>query len=119
MSTEKQLWTFLNPRMVPYGRMVRVVKISDDQNIYHCIYNVTAEAGNVGDNPFSDDPGIVPQITLLARYPNHIGRVPYFPAPVMSVPATPALVKGRSVVAGVVSLKTIQPPVPARLTAKS
>jgi hypothetical protein len=24
MGTESQLWTFLNPRMLPYGRMVRV-----------------------------------------------------------------------------------------------
>ena len=69
------------PTAAEYGRMVRIVKFSDDSHIYHAMYNVTAEAGNVGDNPFSDDPSTIPQLTLLATYPNHLGRVPYFIAP--------------------------------------
>lgn len=69
------------PTAAEYGRMVRIVKLSDDTHIYHCMYNVTAEAGNVGDNPFSDDKDTIPQLTLLATYPNHFKRVPYFPAP--------------------------------------
>lgn len=70
-----------------FNRLVRIVVIADDRNIYHCMFpqvHNTAQAG-LGVGEFADDTaaamgGSTPTLELLAAYPNPLGRPPFFAA---------------------------------------
>ena len=71
-----------SPTAAEYGRMVRLVLIADCEYIYHCIYpQSVASAGSFADSAFNDSPGSIPNLMLMAKYPNPIHRPPFFLAP--------------------------------------
>lgn len=65
------------PTAADYGKLVRIVKMSDDTNIYHLMYRQIADS----TSGFNEDPTGINELLLLATYPNHLKRVPYFMAP--------------------------------------
>lgn len=67
-----------SPTVAEYGRLVRFVLLTDDEYIYHCIYPTSVASGAA----FPDEGlGAVPNLLLLAKYPNPIHRPPFFLAP--------------------------------------
>ena len=64
------------PSAADYGKIVRIVKLSNDTHIYHAMYQQVADSSS----GFNEDPSGINQLTLLAVYPNHLRRVPYFMA---------------------------------------
>lgn len=69
------------PTPAEYGRMVRVIIITDDEWCYHCCYPNTIPAGtSMFTEPFGDGNSTPDQrgLILLAKYPNPLKRPPYF-----------------------------------------
>ncbi len=70
MSTESQLWTFLNPRMAPYGRIVRVENASACAGTPDIYYNLKGHTGwiegkHLDDLPTTNKtPIIIPTLTI-------------------------------------------------------
>lgn len=65
--------------LAEYGKRVRLVIIADSHYIYHCMYPVPSPI-MVGLDPVIDTPGSVPQLDILAKYPNVLGCPPFFMA---------------------------------------
>jgi len=69
------------PTAMEHGRLVRVCEIADCYYIYHCVFPQTVPSGAAGNEAFGDMAGATPNLLLVARYPNPLGRVPFFRAP--------------------------------------
>lgn len=69
------------PTVMEHGRLVRVVEIADASFIYHAVFPQTVPSGAAGNEGFGDMAGATPQLMLVGRYPNPLGRVPFFRAP--------------------------------------
>ena len=70
-----------SPTVFEHGRLVRVVEIADCYFIYHCIFPQTVPSGAASNEAFGDMPGSTPNLILINRYPNPLGRPPFFRAP--------------------------------------
>lgn len=64
-----------------YGRVIRLVRITDGDYIYDCCFPQSAPSGPIDNSVFNDMPGTVPSLMLLARYKNPLGHPPYYFAP--------------------------------------
>lgn len=70
MSTETQLWTFLNPRMAPYGRIIRVENGSACAGTPDIYYNLKGHTGWIEGKHLDNLPStnktpiIIPTLTI-------------------------------------------------------
>ena len=69
------------PTVFEHGRLVRVCEIADCNYIYHLVFPQTVPSGSFTNEAFGDMAGNTPQLMLINRYENPLGRVPFFRAP--------------------------------------